>query len=72
MLRSFEETYIEKDENRNLWVINAHGNVACEAFYRSEDETDEEMRENGYIPVPYDFEGEDVYVKAVEPANEEE
>ena len=62
-LDSFEETYVERDDAGNLWVKLSNGVVVCEAFYKSPDETTEEMMAKGYVPVPYLFEDEYVFVE---------
>jgi hypothetical protein len=63
MLNNFEGTTIEKDDDGLLWVCDQFGNHACEAFYKCDDETMEEMLDAGYILVPYKFEGDDVFVE---------
>lgn len=58
MISTYEATHttIEKDEDGLYWVVRdeetqqEYGNrIVCEAFTRSEDETHEDMLNNGYL-----------------------
>jgi hypothetical protein len=63
MLNTFEGTTIERDEDGLLWIRDPHGNIACQAYFQSEGESQEEILDQGYILVPYRFEGKNIYVE---------
>jgi hypothetical protein len=58
---TIENSHIEKDEYGSLWVYQ-DDRLQCEAFYRAEDESVADMLEAGYVLLPYEFEGEQVFV----------
>lgn len=62
-LQSFDQTTVERDEYGQLWVRDQFENISCEAFYKSDDQSIEEMLDAGYILVPYQLEGEDIFVQ---------
>jgi hypothetical protein len=69
-LQAFVGTTIEKDSDGLLWIRDSAGNIACEAFYADDDSSVEDMLDSGYILLPYQFFGENVFVQ-VDPEDAE-
>lgn len=62
MFDTFEGTYAEKAEG-SVWIRGSKDQILCEAFFAGEDESIESMEASGYILVPYEFEGEPIFVE---------
>jgi hypothetical protein len=61
-LADFQKTSIERDADGLYWLYDRYKNIICEVFFKSEGQSFEEMLDAGYIPLPFLFEGEEVFV----------
>lgn len=64
MFDSWEGTTAEKNGD-NIWIRGPQGQIWCEAFYQTDDQDVEEMEASGYILVPYQLDGENIFVEVV-------
>ena len=63
-LQTFDGSTVEKDADGLLWIRDSFGNVACEAFYADDCSSVEDLLDRGYILVPDQFCGENIFVQA--------